>query len=112
MASASEMEHFHKFSIVSVDKISGDSISLKTEKGGERSLSIKETEKEGIFNLKEGDKLYLEIDEGNQIVDIDRLTAEGHLDHPEDHQTVIGELVRYEKANREVMIRVEGGQIL
>lgn len=109
LAMAKDETHFHRFITGQVTKIVGTIATLETQEGTKRNVSIKDAEKEGVVGLKVGDNLLLEFDEGNQIIDIDRVTKEGKLEHAEEHQSLLGQVVNYDRVKKEVAIKTPDG---
>ena len=100
----------HRWILGTIEKVDKDSFVIKTKEGTSRNFGIKELEKEKIRNPKAGEFLVMEFDEGNQIIDIDRV---GSLDmEPTDvsdfHQTVVGEHVNLDSEQKRVTLRVTG----
>jgi hypothetical protein len=92
-----------------VQKITKDSFVLKTEEGTLRNFSFKEVEKEEVGDIKIGDRLVVEFDEGNQIVDIDRM--EGEMGEAgERHPVVTGEIVGFDRTKKEVTLKLKDGK--
>lgn len=100
----------HRWVMGTIEKVEEESFFIKTKEGTTRNFAIKELEVERIRNPRAGEFLVLEFDEGNQIIDIDRV---GSLDvKPEEisefHQTIIGEHVSVDTASKRVTVRVTG----
>lgn len=100
----------HRYVLGTVERVTEDAFFIKTKEGTTRNYSLKELEKEGISNLRVGEFLAMEFDEGNQIVDIDRVNT---LDlKPEDfgefHQMVSGEVVSVDSSKKKVTLKVKG----
>ena len=104
LAVAMDDAHVHRFLTGEVTKIVGTIATLKTQERTTRNVSLKDAEKEGIVGLHVGDNLFLEFDEGNQIIDIDRVTKEGTLEHADEHQSVLGQVVTYDRVKKEVVL--------
>ena len=103
-----EKEHVHQYVVGTVSAIKGKTVFLDTETGN-RSLSKKEFETEQISNIREGDRFLLEIDEGNQIIDLDRIMGPGIESHPEGHQTLKGNLVSYDRKYKIIILKLSNG---
>lgn len=91
-----------------IEKVESDLISVKTNEGTTRSFTVKEGKREEIRSFKPGDKVVLEMDEGNQIVDIHRegaIITEG--DHR--HRSVAGELKMFSRADKKIIIESADG---
>lgn len=101
--------HIHRMVTGEIVKITGDAVELETTEGTKRNISMKEIEREGIRNLKPGHRLILEMDEGNQIVDIDRIGEDGSLEHEEEHAWVSGEVLRYDRVKQSVTLKTNKG---
>lgn len=105
-----------------VDRIDGDMIFLKTEEGTIRNFGIKDAEKEGLKGLKPGDRVTLELDEGNAIADIHKeemvatgdqnemtATDKGGLSH-EQHRSVVGTVEAFDPIKKNITLKTEGGK--
>jgi hypothetical protein len=93
-----------------VTKLENGSLLLRTEEGTLRNFStknIKEVEK--VQGLKEGDVLVLELDEGNQIIHIDRLSEQSGPQGPAPHKTVTGHVEKYDPIERKLTLKLEDG---
>jgi len=62
-----------------------------------------------MTNLRIGEFLSMEFDEGNQIIDIDRVNTLDlqPADFWEFHQTVLGEVVSVDSAKKKVTLKVK-----
>lgn len=60
----------HREIFATVKRIDGNLVSVKTEEGTMRYFTLTEAEKSGLPPLDLGDRLILEIDKSNQIVNI------------------------------------------
>jgi hypothetical protein len=69
----------HKSTFGVVTKVTDDMISVALATGTTRRFSVKDTKREGISDCKPGERVLLELDEGNQIIDINDLGAMHHL---------------------------------
>ncbi|MBI3802156.1 MAG: hypothetical protein HY282_00135 [Nitrospirae bacterium] len=98
-------------------------ISVKTDEGTIRSFGVTDAKKEGIQSLKPGDRITLELDEGNLISDIHKgdATAKGDTQgtiSPEgkggsthaDHHSVTGTVELFDPIQRKVTVKTEDGQ--
>ena len=58
-----------------IDKITEDTISVKTDEGKTHKFSINRDEKEGIKSkgLMQGDRIVLTVDQKNQVVEVNKL---------------------------------------
>jgi len=91
-----------------IEKVENDLISVKTNEGTTRSFTVKEGKREEIRSFKPGDKVVLEMDEGNQIVDIHRegaIIVEG--DH--GHRSVAGTLKMFSRTDKKIIIESNDG---
>jgi len=106
-----------------VDRIDGDMIFLKTEEGTIRNFGIKDAKKEGLKGLKPGDRVTLELDEGNAIADIHKeemvatgdqneMTAtegKGGPSH-EQHRSVVGTVEAFDPIKKNITLKTEEGK--
>jgi len=77
-------------------------ISLEMEEGTVRSFTVKAAARDGVTRLKVGDRVLLEFDEGNQIVDI--------IDIGEKHQLVKGEVVEVNQEKKIITLKLKDGK--
>ncbi len=91
----------HKNTFGVVTKVTEDMISVALETGTTRNFSVKDTEREGISECKPGERVLLELDEGNQIIDITDLGAM--------HRLVRGEVAGIDPINRIVTLTLRDG---
>jgi len=91
----------HKATFGVVTKVTEHMISVALDTGTTRNFSVKDTEREGISECKPGERVLLEVDEGNQIIDINDLGAMHHL--------VRGEVVSVDAVNRLVTLGLGDG---
>ena len=91
----------HRTLNVTVTDIKGGMLFYKTEEGTTRNTSLKIVEKyEKIENVKVGDQLIMEFDEGNQVIRINR----------PDRLTVSGQLMKYDSQERKVTLKLKDGK--
>jgi hypothetical protein len=90
----------HRTQTVTVTRITGDTLFYKTEEGTTRNIALKIVEKyEQVENVKVGDKLSIEFDEGNQVIRINR----------PDRLTVSGQLMKFDSTDRKVTVKLNDG---
>jgi hypothetical protein len=90
----------HRTLNVTVTKITGDALFYKTEEGTTRNISLKVVEKyEKIQNVKVGDQLVMEFDEGNQVIRINR----------PDRFTVSGQVIEFDPVGKKVTLKLKDG---
>lgn len=106
-----------------VDRIEGDMVFLKTEEGTVRNFGVKDAKKEGLKGLKAGDRVTLELDEGNAIADIhkeeaaaksnqDEMTAtegKGGISH-DQHRSVVGTVEAFDPIKKNIRLKTEEGK--
>lgn len=106
----------HRVIAAEVQRMNWGVVFVKTQEGTLRNFSIEEAKKEGISSLQKGDRLLLEIDEGNLIIDMQKQEAaaktarspeSGTIGHP---QTVKGALDSFDPLDRKVSIRLDSGE--
>ena len=93
--------HSHRNTFGVVTKVTPDMISVALETGTTRTFSVRDTEREGIGECKLGERVLLDLDEGNQIIDINDLGAMHHL--------VRGEVADIDPVNRVVTLNLRDG---
>lgn len=100
----------HRWVLGTIEKVEAGSFTIKTKEGTARNFGIAELEKERIRNPRVGDFLVMEFDEGNQIIDIDRVASLDLevKDISELHQRVMGEQVSVDMAKKRVTLKVQG----
>ena len=100
----------HRWVLGTIEKVMEGSFSIKTKEGTTRNFSNKELEKERIRNPRVGEFLVMEFDEGNQIIDIDRVDSleMEPSDMGEFHQVVLGKHVSMDAVKKRVTLRVKG----
>jgi hypothetical protein len=76
-------------------------LTLETEKGATRSFTVKSAEIDGVTKLQPGDRVLLELDEGNQIIGINNIG--------EKHQLVHGEIVGIDRNKKIITLKLENG---
>jgi hypothetical protein len=97
----------HRTVVGTVSKVTEHSILVKTEEGTIRNFAVKDAVQEGIARLKPGDIVTLELDEGNQVIDIEKgATSEKER----SHSMVAGEVVSYDRVKKEVTLKMQTGE--
>lgn len=109
LAFAKDEVQFSRFMTGEVTRIFGGLVTLETTEGIERDFSLVKAQENGVQGLETGDRLFLEVDEDNLIVDIARLTDKGML-KPSDKAVVVGRVVKYAEGNEEVTIKLQNGK--
>lgn len=106
-----------------VDRIEDGMIFLKTEEGTTRNFGVKDAKKEGLKGLKPGDRITLELDEGNEIADIHKedSVAKGEQNgapapegkgglSQDQHRSITGTIEAFDPIQRKVTVKTEDGQ--
>ena len=93
-----------------ISNVTPDMFSLKTDEGTTRNFSFKEARREGIGGLNVGDKVTLELDEGNQIIDIDKATGGPPSGMSAEHRSVSGTVVKFDRVKKEVTLKLKDGK--
>lgn len=91
----------HRKLIGTVKNIQGNLISITTEEGTTRTFTLSEVKREGLESLQAGDKLILEMDEGNQIVD---------LHQPHRHTSISGTVETFRASEKTMTLRLPDGK--
>lgn len=60
----------HRELSATVNRVASGLVSVKTEEGTTRYFTLKEAERNGLPSMNLGDRVLIEMDEGNQIIDI------------------------------------------
>ncbi len=110
LAFAATTKHDHRFLTGKVSKMMGKIAKVETNEKTDRFISMKDAERDGVMDLKVGDHLLMEFDEGNQIIDIDRLTQEGKPEHAEQDISVFGKVLSYDRAIRDLALETPDGK--
>jgi hypothetical protein len=89
---------------VTVTDIKGDMLFYKTEEGTTRTIGLKVVQKyEKVRNVKVGDQLIMEFDEGNQVIRINR------PGNPADRFTVSGQVVKFDSVGNKLTLKLMDG---
>lgn len=99
-----ESKGIHRTITGTVENMTGNQVHLKTEEGTTRVLAFKTARQEGLGMLKVGDRVVLELDEGNQIIDMRRADA---APQPNDRE-VRGTVTRFFPLNKVIMVEAGG----
>jgi len=91
----------HRNVIGTVSKTTERMLSVKTEEGTTRSFTVKSAAIDGVTNLQPGDRVLLELDEGNQIIGINAIG--------EKHQLVHGKVVEIDRNKKIVTLELKNG---
>jgi cold shock CspA family protein len=104
-----------------IEKIESNSVFIKTDEGTSRNFAVNEVKREGLKSLKAGDKVTVELDEGNQIVDIHR---DGELAQKDEsastdmggpakngnHRSITGTIEMFDQAKKSITIKSDNGK--
>lgn len=119
---ASQSDELHRKVTGEIDRIEGDMVFLKTEEGTVRTFGVKEAKKEGLKGLKPGDRITIELDEGNEIADIHKEAqmAEGGQNGADSegkgglfqdkHRSITGTIESFDAIEKKVTLKTEEGQ--
>lgn len=120
---ASQSDELHRKITGEVDRIEGDMVFLKTEEGTTRTFGVKDAKKEGLKGLKPGDRITIELDEGNEIADMHREAqmAEGSQNGADSsdgkggasqdkHRSITGTIESFDAIQKKVTLKTEEGQ--
>lgn len=115
-------QNLHRSVTGQVDRIEDGMIFLKTEEGTTRNFGVKDAKKEGLKELKPGDRVTLELDEGNEIADIHKEEAvarggqngtssegRGGLSQNQ-HRSIVGTVEAFDPIQRKIILKTEDGQ--
>lgn len=109
LLAADEPAKGHRELTGTIQKIDGSMISVKTSEGTTRNFTLREGNREGLGALKQGDKVVLEMDEGNQIVDIH---PEGMLSSKGEHghRSVTGTVEKFSQSDKTMKLKTKDGK--
>lgn len=105
---ADEPAKGHREVTGTIEKIQGNLISVKTQEGSTRNFTLNEGKREGFEALKPGDKVVLEMDEGNQIVDIHLQGMGASGDH--GHRSITGTIEKFNRDDKTMTILTQEGK--
>lgn len=112
----------HRSVTGTVERIESDMVFLKTEEGTTRNFGVKESQKEGLDGIQKGDKITVELDEGNAIIDIHKegMVAQGgqEVTGQEDkggpgnqgHKQIKGTVEIFDHVKRSITLQTDGGK--
>lgn len=104
---AAEKDPGHRTLVGTVEKITSNSIFVKT-KEGTRNFSVSTAEID-LAKVKVGDQVELQFNEQNMIIDIDKVTL-GEAGGHDVHKKIAGTLLDYDRVQKTAMIKIKGGQ--
>jgi hypothetical protein len=110
VADAASEQLGHRTVTGTISKLTSEMIVLKTNEGTTRSFTVKEMKREGIGGLSVGDQVTLSLDEGNQIVDIDKKSSGGPSVGESEHRSVTGNVMTFDRVKKEVTLKEKGGK--
>lgn len=104
-----------------VDRVEDGMIFLKTEEGTTRNFGVKDAQREGLKSLQKGDRITIELDEGNEIADIHKEGAVAKGDQAVgsegkggqgqgEHRSVVGTIETFDPIQKRVTLKTEDGQ--
>jgi len=99
--SSSAIGQGHRNVIGTVSKATENMLTLETEEGTTRNFTVKSAVIEGVTKLQTGDRVLLELDEGNQIIDIRDIGVK--------HQLVRGEVVGIDRDKKIITLKLNNG---
>lgn len=105
---AAEKDPGHRKLTGTVDKITSNSIFIKTKEGTTRNFSVGAAEID-LAKVKAGDQVELEFNEQNQIIDIDKV-VQGEASSKDMHQQITGTLLDFDRVQKTAMVKMKGGQ--
>jgi len=101
----------HYYVTGTVSRITDGAVFLKTGELREREFTIKEAHREKIKGLKVGDRITLELDEGDLIIDLSRGNAQELKGLEKKNRFVKGEVVGYEPLKKVVTLKLKDGEM-
>ncbi|MBI3802155.1 MAG: hypothetical protein HY282_00130 [Nitrospirae bacterium] len=115
-------QNLHRKITGQVDRIESGMIFLKTEEGTVRNFGYKDAQKEGLKSIQPGDRVTLELDEGNAIADIHKEGAmanrgdagtdsEGKGGAAQgDHHSIVGTVELFDPIQKKVTVKTDDDQ--
>lgn len=106
---ADEPAKGHREVMGKIEKIEGGLISVKTGEGTTRNFTLNEAKREGFKSFKAGDEVVLEMDEGNQIVDIHpkgMLSSKG----THGHRSITGTVENFSRSDKMMKLKTKEGK--
>lgn len=95
----------HRELSATVKKIDGNLVSVRTEEGTTRYFTVTEAEKNGLQPLYPGNTVVIELDEGNQIIDI-----HGPNHGADRHTSLTGTVENLRPSDKVMTFRTEDGE--
>lgn len=99
----------HRTVTGTIQKITSDAIFVKTQEGTVRNFGIKEAKTEGMKDFKAGDPVLVEFDEGNQIIDIEKVSPGEMKGHKDPHAVVTGTVTGFDRVKKTVSLKLPDG---
>lgn len=99
--STSVSEQGHRNVIGTVSQVTDNMLSVKTEEGTTRNFTVKSAAIDGVTKLQRGDRVVLELNEGNQII--------GITDIGEKHQLVRGKVAAFDQNKEVITLTLKNG---
>lgn len=90
----------HRRVAATVRNITDNDIFVNTQEDTVRNFAIRDIHREKIKSLKPGDRIVLELDLGNQIIDIEKIP---------NRVWVTGKVVAFDGLRKEVSIKLDDG---
>ena len=91
----------HRSVIGTISKATENMLTLETNEGTTRNFTVKSAKIDGVTKLQPGDRVSLELDEGNQIIGVN--------DIGEKHQLARGEVVGIDRNKKIVTLKLKNG---
>ena len=99
--SSSNLNQGHSTVVGTISKTTENMLTLETENGTTRNFTVKSAKIDGVTKLQTGDRVLLELDEGNQIIGIKNIG--------EKHQLVHGEVVGIDQSKKTITLKLKNG---
>ena len=93
----------HRNVIGTISKTTENMITLETEEGTTRNFTVKSAKIDGVTKIQPGDRVLLELDEGNQIIGINSIN--------DKHQMAHGEVVGLDRARKIITIKLKNSTL-
>ncbi|MHB8483209.1 MAG: hypothetical protein ACYDBV_10850 [Nitrospiria bacterium] len=106
-----QMQKSQKTIAGKIKNITADMIFLETDEGFTRAFGVKDAAREGLDGLKVGDRILLKIDEGNQIIDIEREENKKADQKIKEHPKITGEVAGVDIVKKEVTLKLKDGAV-
>jgi hypothetical protein len=96
--------------IGTVEKITDGMVFLKTANETIRTFSVKQEQRERIKGLRAGDRIRLEVNEGDQVINVEKVSGGGVPGGKKGYRLITGEIVKFDPTKKSVTLRLKDGK--